>query len=189
MMKLYTEKEARRLRSHFLGVVAAFVVILAGALAGHTMVSRHSIRNLKPVIIDPSTGCGVVSLSLVSHWIGVPTGIDTINDLTDSGESGVTSLLDLKEAAHQMGLVSEGVRVDPLRPIPWRSPMILHVQDNHFLAALPLEGDRLVVVDPPNAPAIMERSGLSGDWDGVCLVVARSQSELNAALQAANLSR
>ena len=188
-MKPHIGRAGAALRSHPIGLVGALVAIGVGALAGHTMNGRHAAQHLEPAALDPRTGCGVVSLTLASRWLGTPATIERLNELTDSGESGVTSLLDLKKAARQMGLFSEGVRLNPLHSIPWRLPTILHVQANHFVAALPLVGDRLVVVDPPSAPEIMERSKLEGDWDGACLVVSRSKGELDVALQVANLSK
>jgi ABC-type bacteriocin/lantibiotic exporter with double-glycine peptidase domain len=183
----YPERPASQFNWRRLRGLVAVIPMGLGALAAHTIIGRHAEPYLKRGAVDPRTGCGVVSLSLVGHWLGVPAGIDKLNDLTDSGESGITSLLDLKQAASQLGLVSEGVRLDASRPIPWRLPTILHVQANHFVAVLPLEDDRLVVVDPPREPEIVERSRLSGDWDGISLIVSRSNSELDAALQVARL--
>ena len=113
--------------------------------------------------------------------------INKICILTRSHDTGVASLLDLKEAAEAMGLAAETARLDPSRPIPWKLPMILYLREGHFTAILPIESDRLVFADPPDPPRVRDRHWLAGDWEGVSLIVAPDRTLLRQALSKAGL--
>lgn len=144
-------------------------------------------RVLNYPMIDPNTSCGPVSLAVVSHWLNSPGTIEHFTHLAKAEETGISSLYDLKYAANQSNLRAECVRLDPRRSIPWRLPMILHIHNNHYVAAIPIDGDHLVFTDPPQSPYIVNRKMILGDWNGVALVLASSQSELDENLSIAGI--
>jgi ABC-type bacteriocin/lantibiotic exporter with double-glycine peptidase domain len=109
--------------------------------------------------------------------------------MTHAGASGTTSLLELQDAARQLGLEAEAVRLDPRRPIAWDLPTILHLNGNHFVAVLPDGDGRLVVADPPAAPRVVVGPGELGGWDGIALVAASAGVDLDRALAKHHLVR
>ncbi len=185
MSTVVVDRERSRWRHRVIALGA--LSVLAGAVAGGVWATRPRPRSLVFPPSDPNTGCGAVSLALVGHWLGASRSIAELNGLTRSHDSGIASLFDLKDAAREMGLDAEAVRLDPSRPIPWRQPTILYLHGNHFVATLPIDGDHLVFVDPPRAPDILDRRRLAGDWEGVSLILASSQADLEGALAKADL--
>lgn len=166
-------------------VAGAVVFLFAIVTVGRSW-NTLAVREENLPSIDPATGCGPVSLSLVGHWLGVRRSIGDLTYLTHSEDTGTSTLLDLKKAAESLGLAAEGVRLKTSSAIPWKFPMILHTK-NHFVAVLPLDGDSLIVADPPEQPVVVKRSELADRWDGSTLVVARSRVDLDQALLQAHL--
>ena len=161
------------------------VVLLCGIVVlGRAWLARNRAPAQRMALFagDPQASCGPVSLALAAQWCGRPAAIGRLNGLTHAGESGTTSLLDLREAALAVGLQAQVVRIDVFRPLPWDLPMVLHMHGNHFVAALPVDGERLVLADLPKEPRVWDKRKLTGDWQGVALLVARSKPELDMAL-------
>ena len=165
-----------------------FLSLTLGTIAG-IWTSRTKSRALIFPMVDPNTSCGPVSLAMASHWLNSPKTIEHFTRLSKAQETGISSLHDLKSAANQSNMTAESVRLDPRRSIPWRLPMILHLHHNHYVAALPIDGDHLVLADPPQSPIIVNRNTILGDWNGVALVLASSQSELDENLSHAGILR
>lgn len=135
-----------------------------------------------PIATDPEASCGPVSLAVALRWLALPCELDELNRSARVTASGVTSLVDLERAAKAQGVVAQAVRIDPRRPLPWLLPMILHVNGNHFVAALPMDADTLVVVDLPREPRVRRCKELNSSWNGVALVLARTSDQLGQAL-------
>jgi ABC-type bacteriocin/lantibiotic exporter with double-glycine peptidase domain len=165
----------------------AMVCFTAVGVMGGLTVSRPPRQTLEFWPVDPNTSCGPVSLAIVGQWLGVPRTIDELNHQTRASDTGVSALLDLKQAAGAMGLAAETVQLDPVRPIPWKWPTILYLRSRHFAATLPVDGDHLVFTDPPNPPVVLDRGALAGNWEGVSLVVAPTAADLTRALSKAGL--
>ena len=183
-----TASVSRKLRYH--ASVRWLYVLLpltAGTLLGLVVEGPGPKPVLRFPSVDPTTSCGPVSLAVVSNWLGASREIDSINRLMNIGDSGASSLLDLRTAAKRMGYAAEAVHVDPRGPLPENIPLILHLHDNHFAAAIALGRTRLALVDPPAEARVLTLSQLRGDWGGVALLVARSESDLLAALADAGI--
>lgn len=160
-----------------LSLLAVAICGLVGATAG-TWARRPGPPAIAFRPVDPLTSCGPVSLALVGHWLGAPRPLDEWNRLTRTSEGGLSSLGGLREGARAAGLSAEAIRWDPRGPVPWDGPAILHIDGNHFVAALPVGRDAFVIADPPNPPKIVGHRALATQWDGVALVVSRSDAEL-----------
>ncbi len=143
-----------------------------------------ALRLLRPAD-DPEASCGPVSLAIVARWHGAEPTIESLNKLMVVGASGITSMRDLRDAAAEIGLHARAVQLDPKAPFPWELPMILHLHEDHFAAVLPVGFNRLVLVDPPEEPGVIDRRIL--DWKGLALVVAKDEAFLEAALTKAGL--
>jgi len=136
---------------------------------------------------DPEASCGPASLAVVARWLGRPAKIAEINAMARVGDSGMTSLIDLRNAATSLGLHAQMVQLDKSRPFPWELPMILYLHNDHYSAAWPIGGDRLLYLDMPDAPRVWDKRWLDKDWGGVALVVAKSRASLVSALKRAGL--
>ncbi len=132
--------------------------------------------------IDPETSCGPVSLAVVSEYLGQPGTIARFHAATNAGELGVCSMKDLLRAARGHGLTATAVRYDPAIPPSHQLPMILYVDDFHFVAALPGRDGAVVLVDPPARPTSVPWSTLKGRWKGEAVVVGRSEADVRVAL-------
>lgn len=161
-------------------LIGCCLLVWFGSLA--TGRRAAALRLLRPGD-DPEASCGPVSLAIVARWNGAEPTIASLNKLARVGDSGITSLRDLREAAAAIGLRAQAVQLDPNAPFPWELPMILHLHGDHFAAALPVGYNRLVLVDPPDQPMLIDRRIL--DWKGLTLVVSKTHTELKAALKKA----
>ncbi len=162
---------------------AALVLILLAWVGGFLVHSRGpGTPRINFIPGDPEASRGPVSLAVVARWCHAQPTIERINQLARVGDSGTTSLLDLREAATSLGLSSRVVRLDPSRGFPWRLPMILYLHENHFVSALPIDETRAVLVDPPGTPRVWDSRELANDWSGLALVVASTPEEATSAL-------
>lgn len=178
--------------------IAGLLVMAAGLLGGAGVLlarqaklfdrGQHSGR-FAHWATDPEAACGPVSVALVARWLDKPTPLCVINEYTRTGFSGVTSLFELQGALRAIGLQAEAVRLNPREAIRWTLPTVLHVNDNHFVAVLPLANGHLVAAAPPAAPRVIGSPSELGDWEGITLVVARSTTDLDDALLRAGLNR
>ena len=164
---------------------ATALLAVAGGLIGFSFfrgqssVHDHgsSTRNL-----DPETSCGPVSLAVVSEYLGRPVPIATFHEATSAGELEVCSMADLLRALRRYGFSAKAVRYELGLTPGHRLPMILFVDGNHFLAALPGRQGEVVIVDPPLEASTVEWSGLRPRWHGEAVVVGLSDDEVNLAV-------
>lgn len=103
-------------------------------------------------VTDSETPCGAVSLAIASQYLGRPVGIAEFRQATGAGDLGVCSIADLVRASERYGLAAAAVRYTPGAPPGHGLPMILFVNADHFLAALPMPDGRFVLIDPPGEP-------------------------------------
>jgi ABC-type bacteriocin/lantibiotic exporter with double-glycine peptidase domain len=178
----------RSIRENRVTIGVGLLAIVVGLTAGG-LINRQPVGSIEITAVDPNTGCGSVSLALVSHWLGHPTTMEDLNVLTHSYATGTSSLLDLKEAAQTIGLTAETVQLDGRRLPQWRLPTILHINDNHFVAVLPIDELYVVFADPPALPRIVDRRELARVWKGVALVIADTDVDLAQALARAGLQK
>jgi ABC-type bacteriocin/lantibiotic exporter with double-glycine peptidase domain len=143
--------------------------------------SGTALGAIPTVSADPRASCGPVSLSVVSRLLGRPEQISEFNRLTGADALGLCSMLDLRNALKARGFVVEAVRLDSGVRTDLVDPVILHFRKGHFCAALPVDMDRLIIIDPPKQPEVMTYASLSQDWDGAALIVRNAHHGRNAA--------
>lgn len=167
--------------------IGLVLVLCAVSVLGGSWLARR--RSPGPLLsfqaADPEASCGPVSLAVASYWCRSPATIERLNALCRVGESGTTSLLDLQKAATALGLEAKAVRLETPRPLPWKLPMILHLNGDHFVPALPIDDHKMVLVDLPGEPKVWDARSLAGDWRGVALLLSPSSAEMAAALKSA----
>lgn len=132
--------------------------------------------------VDPATSCGPASLAVVSTLLGSPIPIADLHADTHAGEIGVCSFQDMKISLLKHGFCAEAIRYDPRHPPSHELPLILHVDDSHFLVALPVRGDRCILIDPPDEPRVVGWASLGGRWKGDAIIVSRNDSDLRRAI-------
>jgi ABC-type bacteriocin/lantibiotic exporter with double-glycine peptidase domain len=154
------------------------VIVSTSPRKGRGRVEPHAHK--RPV--DTETSCGPVSLAVVAEYLGKPSTIAEFHRATRAGDLGTCSIADLRRALKERGLASTAVRYDPRRPPTHRLPMILFVEGHHFLAALPGQAGRVVIVDAPEEPVVVDWTTLASRWRGEALVVGLDEPDVVAAL-------
>jgi len=131
---------------------------------------------------DPETSCGPVCLAVVSQYLEKPTSIEEFHYLTHAGDLGVCGFTELLHALSQKGLSAVGVRYDRKRPPRHRLPMILYVDGDHFLVAIPGAARRVCLIDMPDDPRVMTWEQVFLRWEGEAVVVGLNDTDVKAAL-------
>lgn len=182
----HRDAERPRRRHAFYAASVLAVIGLAALLVASRLMSResgvehalHSPRN-----VDPNTSCGPVALAVVARVLDRPGTIANFHASTGSGNLGVCSLDDLERAIEAHGLSGAAIRLDPRRPPRHRLPMVLFVDGNHFVTAVPaVDPKHVVILDPPSEPQLAPWSDLYPRWRGEALLVGHSAAELEIAL-------
>ncbi len=168
---------------------ALLVLLMASAGLGDVgllSLARHRERAARTIEIrDPRYPCGNVCIATVSHLLDQPITLGQTTRALPVDPEGVSSLLEVQHALVELGFSVRGIKLDGLRQLgECPSPAILHVRGRHFVVAMPAKGGRVVVIDPPRLPTAYETDAPELQWDGVCLLVTRSEPAIDAALQA-----
>lgn len=137
-----------------------------------------SHRHERLIGVDPSASCGPVSVAVVSALLDRPLSIADSNARCQVTPAGVTSMADLQQALEQLGFGVRAVRLTVHSPVVVSTPVIVYFPADHFAVALPVNDQRVILIDPPAKvttetwPELWQRS------DGAALVVARTPQEL-----------
>jgi len=157
-------------------LVTAGLFVLAARAVGPTFDRLAWASSLDPSAPGPGTvvrqmkrsDCGPAALKMVLDHFGIPdTTLSELEVATGTGPNG-TSLLAIKRAAEERGVLSQGLRVpvDRLDEIPL--PAIAHVHGDHFVVIR--SAGRELVVDDPSPGRLRMKSGVfARSWDGVVL--------------------
>lgn len=126
--------------------------------------------------------CGPYALQVCANYLGAPIRRRDVARHVPNGE--VTTFSQLRDAAEKMGLVAVPVRWNSGPSLPPGAPAILAIEfkgRSHFVAALRRSGDRVLIVDVPDA-AWMNRQQLRDEyrWKGEALHIARSRVPIAA---------
>jgi len=115
--------------------------------------------------------CGHHCLYISLRLVNISTDLARIGELAPVDETGNVSLLDLMRAAEAEGAVCRCVRLRPRELLSVRQPMILPVDQGHFVVVVSL-AKSLVVVDPPMHPRVLDLDSFltRRRWNGTALV-------------------
>lgn len=179
------ERRGRKRRPGYLLVLAALGLVAAALVAFRPWPreARSTDAARLPRNIDPTTSCGPVALAAVSQRLGRPGSIADFHRSTGAGNLGVCSLDDTGRALERHGLASVALRYRNNRAPCHRLPMILFVDGNHFITVVSaIDPATVVVIDPPEEPRLTSWADLRSRWGGEALLVGRTESEINLAL-------
>lgn len=135
-----------------------------------------------PAARDPSTPCGAVSAAVVARYLGKDIALRDAARLVRSDPFGRSSMGELIEGLHEMGLAAVGVQLNCSAMRLSTLPMILHLDDMHYVAAIPYDGRNVTIVDPPSAPRIVPITALPGRWAGNAVLVGPENTLLARAM-------
>jgi ABC-type bacteriocin/lantibiotic exporter with double-glycine peptidase domain len=125
---------------------------------------------------DPGLQC----LYLICRLASIDVDLTDVRELMEPSSSG-TSILTLKNAASKLGFSASA------KHITW-TDLLTHLADeasfailfcgtNHFVAAISVASDKIVVIDPTSAIQEIDESTSSSDlrWSGKVLLLRRSE--------------
>jgi len=122
--------------------------------------------------------CGLRSLILAGHKLGIPLKFEDLLPEVEFQEAGL-SMLQLAQLARSHGLTAEGQRIDWATLRSLGQPAILFVRGSHFILADPTvvhhrRPDELIrYYEPPDVAGWLTRAQLEEQWAGHALVLGR----------------
>lgn len=165
--------------------IATASLVVAGAIVGIARLGGPSPVDHSHSAggdFDPETSCGPASLAVVSEYLGRPIPIVVFHEAAGAGDLGVCSVADLLRALRQHGFSAKAVRYRAGSAPGHRLPMVIFVDGNHFLVALPGPRGKVVIVDPPLEPSVVQWSQLAPRWHGEAVIVGLSDDDVRLAL-------
>lgn len=168
---------------------ALLVVFMASAGIGGvsllTLAPQHEPRASKIEIRDPRYPCGNVCISAVCHLLDRPITLRQTTCALPVDPEGVSSLLEVQQALVELGFAVRGIKLDDMTQLAQcQLPAILHVRGRHFVVGLPAKAGGVVIIDPPRMPRAYATDAPELKWDGICLLVARSEARIGTVLRA-----
>lgn len=108
---------------------------------------RRKFKQYPHVYQHSELECGITCLHMICLFYGKKVSLIRLRELCEIGRSG-SSMLDLAEAAEQLGFVSRGVRASTAGLPRLRLPLILYWKKNHFVVLYEINASHAVVGDP-----------------------------------------
>ncbi|HJT78728.1 MAG TPA: cysteine peptidase family C39 domain-containing protein [Gemmataceae bacterium] len=139
--------------------------------------------------VDPDHPCGVVCAAVVGHALGKPLTLRQAREAVGVDGLARTSMADLVDGLHRLGFATTGVKLTRRLLDYSPAPVILHVDNAHFLVVLPVGDGSVVVIDPPNEVHTEAISSLAARWDGEAVLVQKTPAELRKALASVGLGQ
>lgn len=124
--------------------------------------------------------CGPYSLTVIAEMYGIQTDLTTLSELSKTTQKG-TSMKNLVDAAHQLGLKSRGMKVSLdylLRKVTL--PVIAYVNMNHYVVVEKIIGDQMRIIESPDSTRMMPISKFAKIWGGHIITISSpsTRSEL-----------
>lgn len=156
-----------------LGLGISLVVAAQPVLAAETEAEVDEVRIRYPTPPTAAESCGVDSLYVCARLSGARLpSLPELEGKLPTTRAGVT-VAALADVCRQHGVRGWVLHVPPRRLSWCDQPMILHVRNEHFVAFLGWDGDRLLVFD--NAVGLLDCSPAWFErqyaWRGVAIVV------------------
>jgi len=119
--------------------------------------------------------CGPACLEMISAYHGAQHALGLLRGLSHVRPGG-TSLLDLSDAAEQLGYRTRGVQVEDAADLEDEEgrallPAIAHWNGNHFVVLYEVGPREVVIGDPAQGLRRIRRDRLAEHWDGVLLLL------------------
>ncbi len=118
--------------------------------------TKQDVTSDRIASYDPAHPCGVVSATIVTYLLSRPVDFSSMQKLIPVDGMGRVSMADLIKSLRKVGFYAVGVRLDE-RSLQNEqgSPVILYVNQSHFLVVIPTGDGNMVVIDPPHEPYLL----------------------------------
>lgn len=113
--------------------------------------------------------CGPIALKMIFDYYRIPSTIDEIATHTGVTKNG-TSMFALKEMAGSKGLHAEGWRLTTDELMKATLPVILFINDNHYVVADSIVQNEIFVRDPKIGNRKYKIDSLGICWKGETLI-------------------
>jgi ABC-type bacteriocin/lantibiotic exporter with double-glycine peptidase domain len=162
------------------GFALAVAARLSDPTSGYEMAARErgaGYLGIEGVIMqDKGNTCGPAALKMILDAHGKTVQLSELEKGGDTIRGG-WSMQSLKELAEQYGLRAEGWKLDVEALCRSQFPVILFVENRHFVVADSVETDGFFLVrDPAIGRMKIHRRALSRIWTGETLVFGITQS-------------
>ncbi|HEY9719931.1 MAG TPA: peptidase domain-containing ABC transporter [Trichormus sp.] len=108
---------------------------------------RRQFKKYPMVYQHSELECGITCLHMICLFYGKKISLVQLRELCEIGRSG-SSMLQLAEAAEQLGFVSRGVRSTASGLSKLRLPVILYWRRNHFVVLYEIHPQYALIGDP-----------------------------------------
>jgi hypothetical protein len=143
----------------------------------------------RPVqLADPRHPCGAVVVSAVTRALGKPVLLKEAVAAVRCDPLGRATLADVSRALRKLGFHCVGAHLSVADARRVGGPLVLHVDDQHFVMGVPTTERSMVLIDPPSAPSVQTAEQLQTKWSGDCLIVDVDAESLAAKMAAIGLS-
>lgn len=124
--------------------------------------------------------CGPKSLLAICRLFEIPADLEELCKLSGWDETEGTTMWGLYKAAEAKGLYPQGFRLtlEALRKV--KSPAIVLVEPNHFIAIDGLTSNGVRIIFPSKPPYTIPLEEFSSIWKGYALVVAHDSTDVFA---------
>lgn len=121
---------------------------------------------------ESATDCGPAALKMILDHHGIPVPLAQIAKAAGLTPVG-SSLLGLKHAAEQFGLVANGWRMSFAELVQSPLPSLVKVAGRHFAVVDGIVDGMMVILDPKEGEVHLPVKRFEEVWDQVALVVER----------------
>lgn len=108
---------------------------------------RRHLKQYPMVYQHSELECGITSLHMICLFYGKKVSLTHLRELCEIGRSG-SSMLDLAEAAEQLGFICRGLRTTYAGLSKLRLPLILHWANNHYVVLYEVHATHALIGDP-----------------------------------------
>ncbi len=133
-------------------------------------------------MFDTSHSCGQICFSIASKLLGRPLSLDESKLYVPVNSLGKTSISEMVSAFQSRRLVAVGVKLTRSDLTLIRTPIILFVNDDHFILSYYTLLSGLSFFDPPRPVISGHDVTLPYDWKGDSIIVTADQNDMNDVL-------
>lgn len=162
------------MRRSMMAKVLVLTWAMAALLSGYSLLDAYD-RNKgnqpeKHVMIDRENACGIVCMSVVSHLLDRPMSLAMSRRLIAVDSLGRTTMANLVDGLTAAGFKATAISSDERAIEKVEDPIVLFVNDNHFIV---IKNNRgwTTVFDPPNPPFVTSLEKLEYVWKGEAIIV------------------